>query len=214
MTDQRETSPGRHAELARGSGVFSTSRLGAFSDGVFAIAITLLVLDLAIGVGAHRHLLRALVDLWPSYLAYVTSFLMIGLVWMGHHVIVSISTGVDGRLMKINVALLFVVAFLPFPTRLLGEFIRDPHAERVASVFYGVWLLLIWVMLAGLWRYVSGNRRLLPTDFSQTRIDRVTRLFRPNIALYGFAIVLALILPQIAAALFLIIAVVGFIRTG
>jgi len=139
---------------------------------------------------------------------------MIGLVWMGHHWIVSISTGADRRLMKINLALLFVVAFLPFPTRLLGESIRDPHAERVAAVFYGLWLLLISVTLAGMWRYVSGQRRLLPDDFSQAGIDRITRIFQPNIALYVFAIALALILPRVAAALFLIIAVVGFIRTA
>ena len=194
--------------------VLSTSRLETFSDGVFAIAITLLVLDLAVAADARRHLLRALFDLWPSYLAYITSFFMIGLVWMGHHLIVRISTGVDRRLLKINLALLFVVAFLPFPTRLLGEFIRDRDAEQVAAVFYGFWLLLISVTLAGMWSYISGKRRLLPDDFSQARIDHISRIFRPNIALYGFAIVLALILPQIAAALFLIIAVVGFIRTA
>jgi uncharacterized membrane protein len=89
------------------------------------------VLDLAIGIDARGHLLRALFDLWPSYLAYITSFFMIGLVWMGHHVIITISTGVDGRLLKLNLALLFFVAFLPFPTRLLGEFINDPNTERV-----------------------------------------------------------------------------------
>jgi uncharacterized membrane protein len=193
---------------------FSTSRLEAFSDGVFAIAITLLVLDLAVGPAARGQLLRALAELWPSYLAYATSFSMIGLVWMGHHLIVSISTRVDRRLLKINLALLFVVAFLPFPTRLLGQFIRDPDAERVAAVFYGLWLLLISVTLAGMWGYISGKRRLLPDDFVQDRIDQVTRTFRPSIALYVLAIALALIAPQIAAALFLVIALAGFIRAA
>jgi len=208
MTDQPETSRTRQAQRT----VFSTSRLEALSDGVFAIALTLLVLDLAVGTAARRHLLHALVELWPSYLAYVTSFFMIGLVWIGHHVIMSTSSGVDRRVVKINLALLFVVAFLPFPTRLLGEFIRDPHAEQVAAVFYGTWLLLISITLAGMWRYVSGKHRLLPDDFSQATVDRFTRSFRPNIALYGFAIALAFIFPRIAAALFLIIAVAGFIR--
>jgi len=81
-------------------------------------------------------------------------------------------------------------------------------------VFYGLWLLLMSVTLAGMWRYISGKRRLLPDDFSQARIEHITHIFQPNIALYGFAIALALIVPQIAAALFLIIAVVGFIRTA
>lgn len=97
----------------------------------------------------------------------------------------------------------------------LGAVARmGPHAERVAVVFYGLWLLLILVTLASMWHYISGNRRLLAGDFSQAPIDQITRMFRPNFALYGFAIALAFILPQIAAALFLIIAVVGFIRVA
>ena len=214
MTEQPEASLGGNAERSTGGVTLSTARLEAFSDGVFAIAITLLVLDLAVDTAARRNLLHALFELWPSYMAYVTSFFMIGLVWLGHHVIFSTSTRVDRRLVKINVALLFFVAFLPFPTRLLGEFIRDPHAERVAAVFYGLWLLFISVTLAGMWRYVSAGRRLLPDDFSQVQIDHITRTFHPSITLYGFAIVLALVLPQIAAGMFLVIAVVGFVRTS
>jgi uncharacterized membrane protein len=208
------TTPTARSGPVGARGRFSTSRVEAFSDAVFAIAITLLVLDLAVGSAAQGRLLRALAELWPSYLAYATSFFMIGLVWMGHHLIVSISTRVDRRLLKINLALLFVVAFLPFPTRLLAEFIRDPEAERIAAVFYGLWLLLISATLAGMWGYISGKRRLLPEDFLQDQIDYITRLFRPSIAFYVFAIGLALIVPQIAAALFLVIAVVGFIRTA
>jgi uncharacterized membrane protein len=186
----------------------------AFSDGVFAIAITLLVLDLTIATAAGKHLLRALIDLWPSYLAYLTSFCTIGLVWMGHHVIVSLSPRVDRRLLKINLALLLVVAFLPFPTRLLTEFIRDPQAERVAAVFYGLWLMLISITLAAMWRYISANHRLLPGDITQARIDRITGIFQPNIALYASAIALALVMPQTGAVLYLIIALAGFIRTA
>jgi hypothetical protein len=94
------------------------------------------------------------------------------------------------------------------------EPIRDPHAERVAAVFYGPWLLLISVTLAGMWRYISSKHRLLPRDFAQPRIDYVTCIFRPNIPLYVIAIALALIAPQIAAALFVIIALVAFVRTA
>jgi len=214
MAEHPQTSLDEHSERAADEVVLATSRLEAFSDGVFAIAITLLVLDLVIGPGARGHLLRAMADLWPSYLAYATSFFMIGLVWMGHHVMVSISTGVDRRLMKINLALLFAVAFLPFPTRLLGEFITSSAAERVAAVFYGFWMLLISVILTAMWRYISNGHRLLPDDFRQARIDHIARYFQPNIGLYGFAIALAFILPRVAAALFLIIAVVGFIRVA
>lgn len=80
-------------------------------------------------------------------------------------------------------------------------------------MFYALWLLLISVTQACVSPHISANHRLLPDDVSQSRIDHITRIFRPNIALYVFAIVLALVLPQIAAVLCLIIAAVGFIRT-
>jgi hypothetical protein len=80
------------------------------------------------------------------------------------------------RLIKSNLALLLVVAFLPFPTRLLTELIRDPQAERLAAVFYGLRLLLISVTQACIWRYVSANHRLLPDDVSQFRVDHITRI--------------------------------------
>jgi uncharacterized membrane protein len=193
---------------------FSKARLEAFSDGVFAIAITLLVLDLAVEAGARTHLLHALGHLWPSYLAYLTSFLTIGLVWLAHHTIISTVTYIDRTLLRINLALLLVVSFLPFPTRLLAEFIRDPHAEQIAAVFYGSWLLLITAVLAGMWRYIATDRRLLPDNVTQTEIDGLARRLEPSLGLYVIAIVLAVVIPQAAAGLFLAIAVVGFIRTS
>ncbi len=93
MTDRPEGSLGVSAGQAAGRPVVSSARLETFSDGVFAIAITLLVLDLTISAAGGKHLLRALIDLWPSYLAYLTSFSIIGLVWMGHHVIASLTPG-------------------------------------------------------------------------------------------------------------------------
>jgi TMEM175 potassium channel family protein len=191
----------------------SKARLEAFSDGVFAIAITLLVLDLAVAASSSHHLLRALAELWPYYLAYLTSFATIRLVWLGHHMIVGTITEVDRWLLRINLALLFLVSFLPFPTRLLGEFIREPSAERVAAVFYGIWLLLITTPLAGMWRYITTGRKLVPDQVPQTEIDRISRRLEPGLPFYAVAILLALLVPQVAAGLFLVIAVVALVRT-
>jgi uncharacterized membrane protein len=104
----------------------------AFSDGVFAIAITLLVLELSVPAGSGDRLLRAFAEQWPSYLAYVVSFATIGAVWVGHSVITEYLERADAGLIRLNLLLLMVVSFLPFPTRLLAEYVREGRAERVA----------------------------------------------------------------------------------
>lgn len=194
--------------------VLPKSRLESFSDGIFAIAITLLVLSLAIQSSERHRLLDAVLELWPAYLAYLTSFFMIGRVWMAHHMMFTVSTGIDRRVIKLNLLLLFAVSFLPFPTGLLGQFIRDSGAERVAAVFYGCWLLLIAVLLASMWRYISADRRLVIAELPQRVLDRLTSALEPSVAYYGAAIVLAVFLPQVAAAAYLAIAVFGFVSSS
>ena len=97
-----------------------TARLETFSDGVFAIAATILVLELSVGGAKVGDLGSALLDLWPSYLAYVTSFLTIGIIWMNHHTLVETIERADRVLLFLNLLLLLVVAFLPFPTKLVA----------------------------------------------------------------------------------------------
>jgi uncharacterized membrane protein len=97
--------------------VVRLSRMEAFSDGVFAIAITLLVLELSIPEGAEGHLLRAVLSLWPSYLAYIVSFATIGATWLGHNSITHYMHGANATFLSVNLALLLVVSFLPFPPR-------------------------------------------------------------------------------------------------
>ena len=100
---------------------WETARVEAFSDGVFAIAITLLVLEIGVDPADFDHLWQALADEWPSYLAYVTSFLTVGGVWLAHHRLFSHLRYVDPMLMRLNILLLMVASFLPFPTGLLAE---------------------------------------------------------------------------------------------
>ena len=125
------------------------TRLEAFSDGVFSIAITLLVLEIAIPLAAEKDLLGALAAAWPSYLAYVISFLTIGWVWIGHAAITSHMEHCDGLFLRLNLLLLLVVAFLPFPTRLMADYFGNSEPERIAVTFYGIALLTIAALIGG-----------------------------------------------------------------
>ena len=141
---------------------WSTGRLEAFSDGVLAIAITLLVLEIKIEPPGFEHLWRALADEWPSYLAYVTSFLTIGAVWIAHHALFVRLSAIDPVLLRLNILLLMVVSFLPFPTALMAEALQASRsAERAAVVVYGVVAALIEVLLASASRYAAAHPDLL-----------------------------------------------------
>jgi uncharacterized membrane protein len=130
----------------------------AFSDGVFAIAITLLVLELAIPSGSERDLLGAVVSQWPAYLAYLVSFSTIGAVWLEHTVITEYLDRATSVFIRLNLLLLMVVSFLPFPTRLLGEYIGEDEPERVAVTIYGLNLLLAqrWCRCCGVMQCANG----------------------------------------------------------
>ena len=105
---------------------WDTGRTEAFSDGVFAIAITLLVLDINVPESDFDDLWQGIAHQWPSYLGYVTSFATIGGLWLAHHGIFRRIQYADARVTRLNLLLLMVVSFLPFPTRLMAETIRDP----------------------------------------------------------------------------------------
>lgn len=120
----------------------------AFSDGVFAIAITLLVLEIAVPAGSGGDLLAVLGDEWPSYLAYFVSFASIGAVWLAHTVITEYLDHANSVLIRLNLLLLLVVSFLPFPTKLLAEYVKESEAERVAATVYGINLFLALAMVS------------------------------------------------------------------
>ncbi len=184
-----------------------TGRLEAFSDGVFAIAITLLILE--IRVPPHSHELgHALLHIWPSYLAYATSFFSIGVMWVNHHAIFRKLARADHTLLFLNTLLLLVVAFVPFPTRLVAEYLREGGgAERAAAIFYGSTAIALAVFFNALWRYVSRGRRLIDAQVPQEVVDDITRTFRPGIAIYAAATAIAFLSPLASVAMFLAIAV-------
>jgi len=185
---------------------FRTGRLEAFSDGVFAIAITLLVLDIAVSEVAGKHLLRSVIDLWPSYLAYVTSFSTIGAAWLGHNAITEYLERTDAAFIRLNLLLLLFAAFLPFPTRLFADYIRDDNAERVAATFYGICLLLTSTLLLVLWRYAVWAHLVRP-DADDEEVGLLTQRLTPGLGGYLVLIAAGLFVPVVAVVGYLAIAI-------
>jgi uncharacterized membrane protein len=178
---------------------FETGRLEAFSDGVFAIAITLLVLEISVPADDFDHLWSGIVDQWPSYLAYVTSFMTVGGLWILHHGIFRRMRYADLWVVCVNLLLLLVVSFLPFPTKLVAEAIHSASAERIAVIFYGGTLLLISLVISALGRYVAGRSSLLADGVSKDDILAVTSRGEPSLVFYAVLLASAVFVPQIAA---------------
>jgi uncharacterized membrane protein len=179
-------------------------RMEGFSDGVFGFAITLLVVDLAIhppGSALHQ-----LLQSWPSYVAYLISFLTIGGAWLGHTALTDRLTHVDSLFLRLNLFLLLGVAFLPFPTGLMADALRKTADERVFVTVYGLTLLAIRLIAFGLDGYARRQHLYSPQGTDQElRTDQ--RKFLPIIVGYVIAILIGLALPRLAVALYFALAV-------
>jgi uncharacterized membrane protein len=165
-----------------------TERLEAFSDGVFAIAATLLVLEFTIN--SHKDLGDQLLHLWPAYLAYVTSFVTIGIIWMNHHHTVSLLGRTDRTMLFINNLLLLTVAFLPFPTKLVADYLRH-GGERAATIAYAATFVVMAAMHELWWQYARRNRRLIAENVPDSTLRGVDRAYLPGLAMYGTVFALA-----------------------
>jgi TMEM175 potassium channel family protein len=176
-----------------------TARLETFSDGVFAIAATLLILEIRLsGHGTLRH---QLLDLWPSYFAYAVSFLTIGVMWINHHEVFRHIHRVNRTFLVISVIFLMVIAFIPFPTHVLAEHLNDDEAQT-AAVFYGLTNIAMAVMFTLLWFYAIRGDRLVGPDPDRRAVSGISRSFRPGIPLYVLATLSALVSSWLAVALF------------
>jgi uncharacterized membrane protein len=156
-----------------------TNRLEAFSDGVFAIAITLLIFNIK-SPDDTSHLLASLLRLWPSYLAYVISFLLIGLLWVNHHVTFEHIVRTDRTQMFVNTLLLMVVAFIPFTASVLASAFRNGTGESVAIALYGGTLVLGGLCFNWLWSH-AYSAKLMDDTVTTVQARRITRriLFGP-----------------------------------
>jgi uncharacterized membrane protein len=182
-----------------------TARLETFSDGVFAIAATLLVLEFSVTSG--RDLGSQLLHLWPSYLAYATSFVTIGIIWMNHHHTVSLLARTDRTMLFVNNLLLLTIAFLPFPTRLVAQYLQR-DGEQAATLVYAATLVLMASLHQVWWQYARRNRRLIAADTPESALRAVDRAYLPGLPMYGAVFVVAFFSPL--AAVFLTFAIAAF----
>jgi uncharacterized membrane protein len=189
-------------------GEIRIGRLEAFSDGVFAIAITLLVLEITVPAGSEDDLLGAFFDQWRSYLAYAVSFATIGVLWLAHSAITDYVDRANSMLVRLNLLLLMVVSFIPFPTRLLAEYGGDEQAGRVATTVYGLTLIAAVLLTSVLWRYAVGAG-LIRHDVSHEEIQVRTARLTPGLA--GYVVMLALGLFVPTAAVFGYLAITIFL---
>jgi uncharacterized membrane protein len=167
------------------------------SDGVFAFAITLLVLDIVTPAASGNHLLRSLGDQWPSYLGYLISFATIGAAWLGHSAITEYLERASPGFIRLNLVFLLFVSFLPFSTRLFADYIGKNNPERVAATIYGISLALTSTLLFVLWRYAVQERLVRP-DMNDEEIQLLTNRLTPGLVGYVVLIVVGLFVPLIA----------------
>jgi uncharacterized membrane protein len=182
-----------------------TTRMEAFSDGIFAIAATLLVLDLAIPAVTSRDVGHELAKQWPTYVAYMVSFATIGNAWLNHSVITEYLDRADAILLRLNLALLFFVSVLPFPTHMLAEYLPNEGDERIAVTVYGLNLLAISGFIAIVWHYALWQR-LVTKDNSEADVRALTSKLDPSLASYAVVIGIGLWRPGIAVVFYFAIA--------
>jgi uncharacterized membrane protein len=180
-----------------------------FSDGVMAFAITLLVVDIALRPPGSPT--QQFVHAWPSYLAYLVSFLTIGAAWLAHHGLTDELDRVDPIFLRLNLLFLLAIAVLPFPTRLMVEGLeKNADWQRVAAVVYGVTLLVIRLLLTALSTYARRGHLRKP-GVADPDLDEARKKFYYAIAGYLLAIVIGLVFPEFAIILYFAVAVFLFV---
>jgi uncharacterized membrane protein len=196
-----------------------TGRIEAFSDGVFAIAVTLLVLELKVPQLAEdagsAELWSALLSRWPSYAAYLVSFMTILIVWVNHHRLFNIIQRSDSRFLFLNGLLLLVVTTIPFPTALLAEFLQNPSAPVACAIYCGTFVLLALAFNA-FWRYAAYRNRLLARTATTEQVAAISRslLFGPLTYFGAFVLAFVNVYASFGLCILLAIywAVAGFER--
>jgi uncharacterized membrane protein len=189
--------------------IASTNRLEAFSDGVFAIAITLLVLEIKVPSAEELRvaggLWVALAQRWPNYVAYVLSFLVIGVMWANHHSLFEYIGRVNRTLIVSNLFLLMGVSFLPFPTAVLAAHLADPSMRVSATAFYGATLIFTSMTFNALW-WVGRSQGLLEADSRDPGVRVITKRYVAALICYVTATGLAFISVELSLAIHLALA--------
>jgi uncharacterized membrane protein len=178
-----------------------TGRLETFADGVFAIAATLLILNVRLIPTADCTVLSCqILHAWPSYVAYAVSFLTIGIIWVNHHNVMRQIAKADRTFLMITVLFLMVVAFIPFPTQLVAEHISGAFDDaQAATVTYGITLTLTAVLFNAVWFYAARRNRLLHDDADPRVVRGISRTFVWGPGTYLVLTIVAAISPDLGA---------------
>ena len=196
-----EDTPRRHRALDKG-------RMESFSDGIFGFAATLLVIGIALHPPGTP--LQQVLGAWPAFVAYIISFLTIGAAWLAHTGLTDRLAQTDSILLRLNLLLLLMAAFLPFPTKLVAGALDNTSGERVYVTMYGLTLLVIRLLGAALDRYARLAHLYAPReDGGELRSDR--RKLLPVVIGYVIAIVIGLALPVVGVVFYFGIAVYAIV---
>ena len=184
-------------------------RAESFSDGVFAVAITVLVFNLLPIADHPLHNFSELFgDNWPQYVAYAGSFLTIGIMWLNHHTLVSYLARVDRIILVLNILLLMGVVAVPFPTALVADSLGPEKtvSATVAAVAYGVLLTVMSMAFAGMWFYIAAHQDTLATRPIEAPVQSTVR-FGAGLVGYIAGTLLAFRWPLVSVIIYGLIAV-------
>ncbi len=180
-----------------------TSRIEAFSDGIFCVGITLLALDIGVEMKngeTNNGLVHSLLSLWPKYLAYFISFTNVLLAWIGHHSLFKNFRNTDNFVMVTNGFLLMLIALVPFPTKTLGLYLQTGDF-KIAVIFYTGYFVLISIAFRLLWYAASRNRDLLIHGITEIKIRKITRSENLGLLFNSIILFVGLINPPAALVL-------------
>jgi TMEM175 potassium channel family protein len=180
----------------------SASRLEAFSDGVFAVAITLLVLQFIPPDVPAGKLLPTLLGQWPQLVTFVASFLTVGVVWVNHHTIFRGIRAVDRTIQFINLVLLLTVVLVPYPTALLGRYLNSGQNGSVAAAFYGLVMAAMAISFQALVGWALTHPKLLRPEVNVRQARSVIPRFGLGLVIYAVSIALAFVSPWLVVVLY------------
>lgn len=184
----------------------NTSRVEAFSDGVFAIAITLLILGVSVPETSTQVLIRGelltkIIALWPKILSYIISFAVIGIFWVGHHIMFRFIKRMDRIGLLLNILVLMVIAFIPFSAALMGVYGR----EQIAVVIYGITLFLAGITFELFWLYASHNYRLIDQTLDSNHIQKASLIILVAPVIYLIAVILSVFNPLWSIVIYILV---------
>ena len=195
------------AETSQEQELKETGRIEAFSDGVFAVAVTLLILTIRVPEGRDVNIPGAVLDQWPFFLAYLVSLVSILVMWANHHGIFNLVVRTDRVLLILNGILLMLITFFDYPTAVLAAAISEGNYQQFAAMFYTGTLLAVTIVYNIFWRYIAGHPRLIDVHVNLGTVEKTSREYRFGPLFYATAFVVAYFSPLAGVLITLLLAI-------